>query len=84
MGCCQSTPSAPDVIIPDPLPGTDHRFVVQSLSMFNSDYAVYQGSIAEENKWLFLNKEGSGWNSGKSTYVLLLYCNRVKHPCRWP
>mmetsp|Transcript_15964 Transcript_15964/g.34639 ORF Transcript_15964/g.34639 Transcript_15964/m.34639 type:complete len:298 (-) Transcript_15964:159-1052(-) len=70
MGCCvstikqffQSTPSVPDEIIPDPVPGQNCHFVVKDLSIFNSDYGVYKDEIVsgddDKNKWLFLNSEG--------------------------
>lgn len=61
MGCCQSVPDAPDTIIPDPLPGQNWHFVVESLSMFNSDVA-YQDKKDEDTKWLFLNQTGSMWD----------------------
>mmetsp|Transcript_4504 Transcript_4504/g.6079 ORF Transcript_4504/g.6079 Transcript_4504/m.6079 type:complete len:289 (+) Transcript_4504:142-1008(+) len=61
MGCCESTPEAPDEILPNPQ--GECKFVTKSCSMFNSDYEVFRDFVDKKNRWLFLNKVGKRFSS---------------------
>ena len=64
MGCCESTPAAPEVIIPDPGEQEECTFSIKSAGMMSSDYLAYQGDSTDdkEKKWQFINKTGSLWS----------------------
>ena len=63
MGCCESAPTAPEVIIPDPGETEACTFSIKSAGMMSSDYLAYQGESTDDNekKWQFINKSGSFW-----------------------
>jgi hypothetical protein len=62
MGCCESIPTAPDVILPDPDETSSQVFSLKSMGMFTSDKLAYQGEATDDDtkKWYFVNKTGSG------------------------
>ena len=53
MGCCNSVPTAPDVIIPDPAEGEACTFALKKAGMMTSDYVAYKGEdVADDTqKW---------------------------------
>ena len=63
MGCCSSTPTAPDVILPDPSESEACTFSLLKSGMFGGDYVAYkdEGTDDETKKWQFVNKTGSIW-----------------------
>ena len=63
MGCCNSAPTAPENIIPDPGEAEPCTFSLKSAGMMSSDYIAYQGEETsdKEKKWFFVNKTGSMW-----------------------
>ena len=69
MGCCESTPTAPDVIIPDPGETEACVFTLKSMGMMSKDYVAYQGADTSDDtkKWQFVNKTGSifGWGGAE-------------------
>jgi len=56
MGGCGSS-SVPDIIIPDPEGGKEHKVLFKKQGMFAKDQYVYQ-DYDTSKKWLFLDKEG--------------------------
>mmetsp|Transcript_7284 Transcript_7284/g.30213 ORF Transcript_7284/g.30213 Transcript_7284/m.30213 type:complete len:311 (-) Transcript_7284:51-983(-) len=57
MGCCESTPTAPDVILDDPGEGEPCTFTLASTGTFSSDFTAYKGETTDpEAKWYFVNK----------------------------
>ena len=63
MGCCGSTPDAPENIIPDPGEQEACQFSLKSAGMLSSDYLAYKGDSTDdkEKRWFFVNKTGSMW-----------------------
>lgn len=64
MGCCGSTPDAPENIIPDPGEQEACQFSLKSAGMLSSDYLAYRGDGTDdkEQRWFFVNKTGSMWS----------------------
>ena len=53
MGCCESTPTAPEVILPDPGEDEACEFTLKKAGMISSDYLCYQGDTTEnDKKWV--------------------------------
>ena len=61
MGCCESTPDAPEIIIPDPGDTECCTFSVESAGMMSNDSIIYRGQDVDdkEQRWFFMNKTGS-------------------------
>ena len=58
--CCESAPSAPKEIIPDPDEITPCVFTLKSMGMLSKNYVAYQGEDTSDNtkKWQFVHKKG--------------------------
>mmetsp|Transcript_38735 Transcript_38735/g.124174 ORF Transcript_38735/g.124174 Transcript_38735/m.124174 type:complete len:141 (+) Transcript_38735:59-481(+) len=68
MGCCASTPTAPEVLLADPGPTEPQTFTLKSAGMLSSDFVAFKGEAVDPQlKWFFVNKTGSFWGGGACT-----------------
>jgi hypothetical protein len=56
MGCGAS--KVPDIIIADPEPSKEHKFLCKKKNVMSSDFEVFK-DFDEHQKWLFIDKKGS-------------------------
>ena len=58
MGCFNSTPTAPEEIIPDPGEAEACQFSIKKAGMMSQDKLAFQGDSTDDDtkKWFFINK----------------------------